>query len=518
MLTALSASVPAGGASGGFAHALKPFLAPVPLLGFAFLLVDLAVLWHIRPRPSAGRPDSAAELQAPGGASIAPRTGGTAPQAPGGRPRLRVPVADGLRGLACVLVIACHVAYFTGYPRLGTEGVRDFVMSGFLSADFFFVLSGFVLFLPVVTSGGTFGNKGSYALRRAARILPAYYVALAATIALVPVFTRLPIALPFNSPKGWWSLLLHLSFLQHSVGVALGYPEGFAINGVMWTLAVEAIFYLVLPLVAVAYFRRPFVGLAVALGLSTAWKYAVLHNTITLRTSGIPSAGMAHTLLGSQFPTYAADFAAGMTAAWIFIKIKDKAVPRAAWVLAEAASLVALGWAMERAGHRDAYGLARAFDHWSMTLPAVLLFAVLLVSTALAPRWASFAFDNWVARRLGEISYGMYLWHLLFLTFALTVLHFPRTTTLASFARLGAFALGGAVLAGIVSHVVIEQPFVRWARRRTQERAGRNAPAALPAPAGPQPAAGLPFGDGPPTPGLAHRGAPALVARSPADV
>ena len=38
-----------------------------------------------------------------------------------------------------------------------------------------FVVSGFVLFLPTAARGGDFGDVGAYALRRAARLIPAYY-------------------------------------------------------------------------------------------------------------------------------------------------------------------------------------------------------------------------------------------------------------------------------------------------------------------------------------------------------
>jgi len=73
------------------------------------------------------------------------------------------------------------------------------------------------------------------------------------------------------------SLLLHLVFLQHNVGMVLGpglgsVAEGFGVITVVWTLSIEAVFYAVLPLVASRYWRRPFVGLALAVALSLGWQ------------------------------------------------------------------------------------------------------------------------------------------------------------------------------------------------------------------------------------------------------
>src|SRR5204862_85831 len=111
------------------------------------------------------------------------------------------------------------------------------------------------------------------------RILPAYYAALVATVGLLlfPSRTR-AYGLPRHNVA--LNLLLHATFLQHNVGSALGLPEGFGINGAVWTLSIEALFYLLLPLVAVRFFRRPVIGLGLGLGIAAAWRLAVAHSTL----------------------------------------------------------------------------------------------------------------------------------------------------------------------------------------------------------------------------------------------
>src|ERR1700716_112216 len=99
--------------------------------------------------------------------------------------RIRVPAADGFRAFAALSVVLYHCMYGAGLPLLGSKFVRNYLAAGFVGVDFFLVLSGFLLFLPVAAAPGRFGVFCSFALRRGPRILPAYYVALAATVGLL---------------------------------------------------------------------------------------------------------------------------------------------------------------------------------------------------------------------------------------------------------------------------------------------------------------------------------------------
>jgi peptidoglycan/LPS O-acetylase OafA/YrhL len=74
---------------------------------------------------------------------------------------------------------------------------------------------------------------------------------------------------------------------------------------------------------------------------------------------------------------------------------------------------------------------------------------------------------NRVARRLGDISYGIYLSHLLFVELALTALHFFPAGNLVAFLRMVGFVATGSLLVGWASYVWVERPLTRWARRRS---------------------------------------------------
>src|SRR5439155_21357650 len=223
--------------------------------------------------------------------------------------RIRVPAADGFRAFAALSVVLYHCMYGAGLPLLGSDLLRNYLMAGFVGVDFFLVLSGFLLFLPVAAARGRFGDVRSYALRRVARILPAYYVALVATVGLLLFLSRTR-AYGLTRHNLGLNLLLHATFLQHNVGSALGLPEGFGINGAVWTLSIEALFYAILPLVAVGFFRRPVIGLGLGLGIAPAWRLAVVHSTLPVASlPGVATPAAARVILITQFPSYAGHFA-----------------------------------------------------------------------------------------------------------------------------------------------------------------------------------------------------------------
>ncbi|MEA2504941.1 MAG: hypothetical protein QOG36_1984 [Actinomycetota bacterium] len=391
--------------------------------------------------------------------------------APALHERIRVPAADGFRAFAALSVVLYHCMYGAGLPLLGSVLLRNYLVAGFAGVDFFLVLSGFLLFLPVAAAHGRFGDLRSYALRRVTRILPAYYVALAATVGLL-FFLSQTKAYGLTRHNVGLNLLLHATFLQHSVGTAVALPEGFGINGAVWTLSIEALFYAVLPLVAVRFFRRPVLGLGLGLAIAAAWRLAVTHAALHVASlPGVATPGAARVILITQFPSFAGHFALGMTAAWLFVKMRRSRFAGSLWtVVIQVVGLSGIILSMELIGHRDLAKTAGPLDHWTTTTPLAMSFAVLLLSTALAPRWAQLPVTNRVARRLGDISYGIYLSHLLFVELALTSLHFFPAGNLTAFLRMLAFVGVGSILVGWASFVWVERPLTRWARRRSALR------------------------------------------------
>ncbi len=402
---------------------------------------------------------------------------------------LHLPALDGYRGLAALCVTIYHCWLFTDAP-LDRGLLRALVAALGLGVEMFFVLSGFVLFLPVVRHGGRFGSLGAYARRRAARIFPAYFVALVLQAALAPWLAGVPS--PFLSLGGLATFASHLLFLQHETPRwflhALGWSGpvmGFGVNGALWSLSVEVLFYAALPLVAGAFFRHPGRGLVLAVAGGAAWRaMAWSAPSLAAATGAATAVGGAVPRLVEQIPGFAGQFACGMAAAWLFAQATapapnpGRAQGLAAWVRRHAAALVALGGAALLASLVAAGALggasggvyARQLDD---LLPAAA-FALLLLATPLADSRLAGLASSRVARWTGDVSYGCFLWHLPLILFFTNVLGILRGPGDGAFLGLCAVVVPSALGFGWLSRHWIEEPAMAWARSARHDSGGRR--------------------------------------------
>lgn len=393
--------------------------------------------------------------------------------------RIEVPVLDGFRGMATLGVVVYHCFLGAALPYLGGDTVTSLVAAGYLGVDFFFVISGFLLFLPTVLNDGRFGDRRQYARRRIARIVPAYYVFLALVIVLRPWLMPGEVPTPFGSGREFLGLLAHLTFLQTTLGWIVG-PPGYGLLTVAWTLTIEVAFYLLLPFVAARYNRHPLIGLVIALAVSLAWRAFATNVEVTLGWLGAGEwrprrVAVVELVMLTQLPNYLAHFAAGMTAAWAFVRFGAAAGPAVTrrWALGcqIVAGAVLLRWVIGE-GSRSLLPLeSRGFlDPWTRTTPIAFAFAVLLLATALGPWWAQAPFSNRLSRGLGQVSYGVYLSHLAVVGFALTTLAYKPDATVAAFARMATLVLPVALVLGWLSWRLVERPARQWARRGGSSR------------------------------------------------
>ncbi len=152
-----------------------------------------------------------------------------------------VPGLDGYRAVAALLVLTFHVAGSTGLTR--DDGFVAYALRpwGALGVSIFFVISGFLLYRPFVTShlqDEPSPPLGRYLMRRALRIFPAYWLAF---VVFVYVFDESQRAV-----RGIGDLAIFLSLQQ-------GYDADRVLSGIpiAWTLTIEVAFYAFLPLFAV---------------------------------------------------------------------------------------------------------------------------------------------------------------------------------------------------------------------------------------------------------------------------
>jgi peptidoglycan/LPS O-acetylase OafA/YrhL len=382
-----------------------------------------------------------------------------------------LPMLDGLRAVAALAVLLTHVAYQTGEVVRGAGGA---LLARFdAGVAIFFVLSGFLLYRPHAAAlrvGGRPPAVRRYALRRAARILPAYWLALAAVALTAP-----------SAPAGQVGTYGWLG--QTYVGSL------FPTFTQTWSLCTEVAFYALLPLLAalvrrVAARRGPagqwwaLGGLAIA-----GYGYVAL-----VRGAGLPDRALL------WLPGHLDWFVAGMAVAALWARMSlpaaAGATPGGDGRLIRATRLLA-GWpgtcwaaaavllwlvATPVAGPltlEPIPGLAALVKEAAYAVIALLL---LLPAALGEPRAGGLAgvLAHPVSRYLGRISYGVFLWHLLVLrgVYALTGWE-PFTGRLWTAAVL---TVCGSVAAAALSWVVVERPALRLAeplaRRRRRVPAG----------------------------------------------
>ncbi|QIY75405.1 acyltransferase family protein [Streptomyces sp. RLB1-33] len=146
---------------------------------------------------------------------------------------------DGLRGLAALYVLLFHCRLLTmpGFPENSGPAWLGWLMYGRLAVVFFLVLSGFSLAISPARNGWQSGGVSRFLRRRAWRILPPYWAALA--LSLVVAWFVVP-ASHFGPPTG--TSVLVYGFVVQDIFTA---PTP---NGAFWSIGVEAELYLVFPL------------------------------------------------------------------------------------------------------------------------------------------------------------------------------------------------------------------------------------------------------------------------------
>jgi peptidoglycan/LPS O-acetylase OafA/YrhL len=165
---------------------------------------------------------------------------------------------DGLRGLAALYVVVFHVFLrtFPGYPVDHAPPWAGWLIYGRFAVVVFIVLSGFSLALSPARTGWRLHPLSGYARRRAWRILPAYWAALAFSLAVA----WLIVPQPGNGVPDAKSVVVNGLLVQNIV-------RAHSPNSAFWSMAVEAQLYLLFPLLLLLARRRGALIMLVAVTL-----------------------------------------------------------------------------------------------------------------------------------------------------------------------------------------------------------------------------------------------------------
>jgi peptidoglycan/LPS O-acetylase OafA/YrhL len=300
-------------------------------------------------------------------------------------PDKRLAGLDGIRGLAALYVVINHVFLraFPGYPVDHAPFWAAWFIYGRFAVVVFIVLSGFSLALSPARHGWRLGAVGRFAQRRARRILPAYWAALAFSL----VVAWLIVPQPGNGVPDAKSVLVNGLLAQNIVGAH-------SPNAAFWSMAVEAQLYIAFPLLLLMV-RRWGAGAMLA---------AVAAVVVAVGVFG-PHIPRLDTFVVQSPPDLAALFAVGILTAGIV----GAAPARQAWpwprlALAAATPVLALVWWQ---------GSVWTLDHlyWvDLALgPAIACLLAALATSRPAPLVR--VLDTRPIRSLGSCSYSLYLVH-----------------------------------------------------------------------------------------------------------
>lgn len=372
----------------------------------------------------------------------------------------------GLRGIAAVLIVLSHVSYMSGAK---TGSWASPVLNRLdVGVAIFFVISGYLLYRPFARAhvqGRPRPRVGRYLGHRAARVLPAYWIAVVATGVLL--------AENRGATATEWLRQITLTQLYQPGGFFTGLIQ-------TWSLNSTVVFYLVLPLLAVLVAvgtripgPRPAVrrqGVLIALmtvaGPLFLVAFATGHIENPLAHNWLPAylgwfaAGMAIAVAEAargtgcegRFSRFCADLASvpgtSMTAAVVVFAIASTPVtgPRGLELgdaFAQVARIVLLAvvafLVVVATTHRDADGLPSRHP-------------VIRVLGTRPFRW------------LGDVSYGVFVYHLLVVELVYRVSDTPYFS-----GQMGAVLAATLAITFPLAHLSyhwIERPVARWTRRR----------------------------------------------------
>jgi peptidoglycan/LPS O-acetylase OafA/YrhL len=306
-----------------------------------------------------------------------------------------IPAIDGLRALAVIAVMFYHLGF-------------SWIPGGFLGVDLFFVISGYVitrLLLDSIAQSGGLDLRGFY-LARARRLLPALLFTVITTTIAIGIWapdtikrfiTDMPFAL--TGTMNWWLVAREQDYFE-----SIGRPP---LLQHTWSLAVEAQFYLVWPLIL--YFilkklgknRIPFAALTIA----AASGITLLIVSLSLDASN--SSDVSHIYFGTDTHSIGLFLGAALAVSWIPQNFTTTLTKQAQNFI-------------DGVGVFGFIGILATFlfiDESDPTLykiafPLAAIFGAAIIMSVVHPasRFAPIL-ENPVLLWIGQRSYAIYLWH-----------------------------------------------------------------------------------------------------------
>jgi peptidoglycan/LPS O-acetylase OafA/YrhL len=410
---------------------------------------------------------------------------GNSSQAPASPPppkkAVRIIGLDGIRGLGCLGVAAAHIAHW--YSPM-TSGAAKLNLIGVVLL-MFFVLSGFLLFLPYVKalvrdSNRTMPDTREYVLHRVLRVFPAYVVIfLICNYLFRAVYVENPALQAVGTTDGTGMITDPAQLIANLTLMQTYLPQYFqtGINPA-WSLTLEIAFYASLPIIGVFLFRRrrrdgskplrialiaPVVLLVIGL-VSKLFIPAIAHAT-----------GVTDPLLQEwgdnwlavflrSFLAMADTFAYGMFVVVLFVAMErgviTERLSRRIRLIAAVAFVPSGMVALLMLATRNNYALSGIAFTCAIFVIIVVAPLARGESSALA-RWLDLA----PLRFLGKISLSVYLWHYPVLILLGRSRFLAADDNVVGMLSNVLLAMGVTIALSMVTYYLIEKPALNLTRR-----------------------------------------------------
>lgn len=400
----------------------------------------------------------------------------TAVPAPAAPPEARslaqshwVPGIEVLRGIAASVVVVHHT--YTVSDRTAFQGGSIVESFGGWGVDLFFLLSAFLL-CEYFWRPRERRSIVVFYIRRFLRIAPAYYAVI--TI----LFLFLANHATLFSDVGIKQVIASYTFTQW---LTPGTSSSLNVDGALWTLTVEMILYLLIPLLALAVWKKPLLTIIGLMAVSSAYRIWVALDGEPLRTwlfgtGPGPSEPIIRLYLGRQFVGFLSLFAVGIGVRYLVV---TRRLPQR-WVapLRRQSALLIVVLLLPSLLLLQGVDRASDYHNWFRFTFYDLGLGLLAVPALLYASRPLTGTMSWLMRAgvwVGKRSYGLYLWHfpVVLSVYGRGPLAFPPQTShvLIRLAIIWVLALALAS----ASYSLIEKPAMDYAKTLARRWLARRA-------------------------------------------